>query len=75
MLVFCTVSKAGTHLTSMVGLSSIAGSPINTRTLVEKAFCSALIFLSINQRVKYQPSNSGEIADEKLWYWNHYSCC
>ena len=44
----------------MVCLSSIAGSPINMRALVEKSFCSALIFLSINQRVKYQPSNSGK---------------
>ena len=31
-------------LTSTVCLSSIAGSPMNTRTLVEKSFCSALIF-------------------------------
>ena len=46
----------------MVCLSSIADSPINTRTLVEKSFYSALVFLSINQRVKYQPSNSGDCA-------------
>ena len=51
----------------MVCLSSIAGSPINTRTLVEKSFCSALVFLSINQRVKYQPSNSGDCARNPIF--------
>ena len=66
---FCTCTSAvhGGRLTSTVCLSSIAGSPINTRSLVEKSFCSALIFLSINQRVKYQPSNSEGSTGKSLF--------